>query len=104
MSVETVVEEVKKEVVEVVERVRVEIVDAEKLLLTKLENDFLKAQVELQQLSVRITHLQDVAKKVQTQFTEKTVELAKKYEVDLKEFFYNAVEQAFTKNTPQQGK
>ena len=107
----SVVEEVKQEVTKVteevkkeIERVRVDVTDAEKLFLTKLENDFLKAQVELQQLNQRMTHLQDVAKKTQEGFVAKTTELAKKYEVDLKEFFFNNIEQAFVKNPPTQGK
>jgi len=96
-----VVEEVKAEVKKVEERVRVDINDTEKLLVTRTENDFLKAQVEIQQLNARIVHLQDVAKKCGEKFTADTTALAKKYEVDLKNFYFNNIEQAFMKNHEQ---
>jgi hypothetical protein len=99
-AADAIVEEVKK----VDERVRVDITDSEKLFVTKLENDFLKAQVELQQLNQRMTHLQEVAKKAQEGFVAKTQEMAKKYEVDLKDFIFNSIEQAFVKNPQPQGR
>ena len=83
------------------ERTRVDVNDSEKLSVVKVENDFLKAQVEIQQLSQRITHLQDVAKKCGEKFVTLTTDLAKKYDVDLKDFGWNNVEQAFLK-VPEQ--
>jgi|SRR5579885_2820543 hypothetical protein len=93
-EVEKVVEEVKK----VEDRVRIDLEDGEKFVVTKLENDFLKAQVELQQIEARAKHLREVAQNVSKAYTTKLEELAKKYEISLKEFFYNAVETAFMKN------
>lgn len=90
-------EEVKK----VDERVRVDLEDGEKFLVTKLENDFLKAQVELQQLDGRAKQLREIAQNVSKAYTAKLEELAKKYAIDLKDFIYNAVETAFTKNPPK---
>lgn len=74
---------------------RVDITDVEKLVITKIENDFLKAQVELQQLDRRMVHLQDVAKKCGEKFTAETAALYKKYELDSSEYGFNNVEQAF---------
>lgn len=100
-AVQQEVAAIEQEVKKVEERVRVDITDAEKLVVTKFENDFLRTQVELQQLSQRMTHLQEVAKKAQDGFASATTEMAKKYEVDLKEFFFHGVELAFVKNPPQ---
>ena len=108
-AVETALSNVEKEVVaevkKVDQRTRVEISDAEKFFMSRTENDFLKAQVEIQQLSQRITHLQGVATKAQNSFVAKTEELAKKYEISLKEFVYNAVDSAFDRSpVPQEVK
>lgn len=100
-AVKNEVEKIEEKVAEVVKRARVDLTDTEKLLVTKIENDFLKAQVELQQLNQRMTHLQDVAKKCGEKFTAETISLAKKYAVDLKEFYFNNVEQAFMPNPEQ---
>jgi uncharacterized protein YpuA (DUF1002 family) len=112
MSVETVVEEVKNEVfaeatlepakvvAEVVktdDRVKQEVTDGEKFAMAQMENDFLKAQIEMQQISKRMEHLQEVTKKIQANFVAKTAEMAEAYSIDLEKFIYNSVEHAFTK-------
>jgi hypothetical protein len=96
-KVEGVVKEIKAETVKVDDRVKVEISDAEKFFMSRTENDFLKAQLEITQLSQRITHLQEVTKKASAAYTAKAEEMAKTYGVELKDFIYNAVENAFTK-------
>jgi hypothetical protein len=108
MSVETVIEEVKNEVVAVAEEVKAEVVktddrvkqevtDGEKFTMAQMENDFLKAQIEMQQISKRMEHLQEVTKKIQTNFVAKTKEMAEAYSIDLESYIYNSVEHAFTK-------
>lgn len=80
-----------------VEVTRIEITDAEKLAVVKLENDFLKNQMELSQLVKRHEQLQENAKKLTDGFNAKVKELTTKYVVDEKYFQFNMLEQAFTK-------
>lgn len=99
MLVEEKVEEVVEEVKKVEEVVRIDITDSEKLFVTKTENDFLKAQVEIHQLSQRISQLQEAAKTAQNAFTSKVTELEQKYSVDKTKLQFNMLEQAFTKKS-----
>jgi hypothetical protein len=116
----TVIEEVKQEVAKVEEkvaevvaevkkgddRIKIEIEATEKLALTKVENEYLKAQVEIQQLSNRIQQVQEAANKARTSYNAKMEELAKKYAFDIKKFVYNSVEEVIGKlpEAVQQGK
>jgi len=85
-----VVAEVKKEE----EKVRTEITDAEKLMLTKMENEFLKAQMEF-------NRLQSVLKNIQDTYPKKIEELAVKYSADVKDWFFDGVELVFKKKPTQ---
>lgn len=98
-AVETAVADVKSEVAKVDSRVRVDLTDAEKFVVSQLENTFLKAQVEAQQLQTRLADLDKQAQSVRQSFVNKTEELAKQYGVDLKDYIYNAMEFAFTKKS-----
>lgn len=85
-AVPAVVEEIKKAEV----AVRVDITDAEKLVIRTVENEYLKAQMEIRRLS-------DVAVNAQRQFTSTVESLVKKYAVDPVVHVFDAVELAFKK-------
>lgn len=110
MSVETVVEEVKQEVVKVAEEAKQEVgvvvtevkkvgsevvVEAkkltqelsaeEKLAIREVENAYLKAQMEIQRLS-------QITQKAQQDFTKNVENLAKKYALDSSRWVFDNVE------------
>jgi len=103
-----VVEEVKQEVQEVKQeaqvatenaiaeavketaKARIEVTDAEKLGLVRLENEFLKAQMEMRRL-------QDLIKNVQEVYPKQVEQLQKKYSIDPATHVYDAIQGAFVK-------
>lgn len=67
---------------------RVEVSDAEKVILIRMENEFLKTNSE-------ITRLQSVLKNVQEVYPAKLKELAAKYGVNLETHFFDGLELVF---------
>ncbi len=97
MPVETVVEEVKKEVVKVVEEVKTiaekvtqELSAEEKLVIREIENSYLKAQVE-------ITRLSAITQKAQSDFTTTVEQLTKSYAIDPAVWVFDNVKLQFTR-------
>ncbi len=97
MSVETVVEEVKQEVVKVIEeakavaeKVAQEISAEEKLVIREIENSYLKAQVE-------ITRLSQITQKAQSDFTKTVEDLTKRYAIDPSVWVFDNVKLQFTR-------
>jgi type IV secretory pathway VirB4 component len=79
---ETLVQEVKAEVVKVVEEVKAEVEKLvqelsaeEKLIIREIENEYLKAQIEINRLS-------QITQNAQKKFTETVESLTKRYAVD----------------------
>lgn len=70
--------------------VRVDITDAEKVVATKLENEFLKAEVE-------INRLKKIQENVSKQFPQFVESLVKKYAVNPVTHVFDNVELAFKK-------
>lgn len=68
----------------------VEISVEEKLNIRNLENEFLKANLEINNLQKRISQ-------IQSQFPAYVESLYKKYKVDVKKFNFNAITQVFEK-------
>jgi len=85
-EVATVVAEEKKYATET----RIEITDAENLLLTKMENQFLKIQMDIRRLN-------EEAKSISENFPKKVAELMKKYAINEATHVFNALEGAFIK-------
>lgn len=94
VKVEEVVKEVVEEVKKVEKRARVEVTDAEKYAATKIENDYLKVQMQMQQLSLQVKSYQD-------SYTKLMENLIKKYELTAEEYFFDGAEAVF-KLKPQQ--
>ena len=69
---------------------RVDISDAEKLVVLRMENEFLKAQQQ-------IAALQKQSEGIQKNFPEYIKTLASKYSVDLTTSLFDSVQGAFTK-------
>jgi type IV secretory pathway VirB4 component len=101
MSVETVVnaveaevvkvaEEVKAEVVKAVERFTQEITAEEKLVIREIENEYLKAQMEIQRLS-------QITQGAQKKFTDTVDSLVKKYAVSPAEWLFDNISLQFKK-------
>jgi type IV secretory pathway VirB4 component len=95
MNVETIVEEVKQEVVKVAEEVKAEVVKAvqelsaeEKLGIREIENEYLKAQIEINRLS-------QITQKAQKSFTDTVESLTKKYAVDPANWLFDNVSLTF---------
>lgn len=87
---EAIAEEVVAEVKKVAERIRVDINTEEKLAVRELENNFLKAQMEM-------TRLQGLIQQYQKSFTSNIEGLTKKYVINPAEFVFDSIELAFKK-------
>lgn len=97
MSVETVVEDVKQEVIQVVEEVKAvakkvapEISAEEKLVIREIENSYLKSQIEIQRLS-------QITQKAQADFTKTVEDLTKRYAIDPAQWLFDNVTLSFRK-------
>jgi hypothetical protein len=95
MSTGTVVEAVKQEVVKVAEEVKAEVVKAaqdinaeEKLVIREIENEYLKAQIEINRLS-------QITQNAQKNFTSTVEGLAKKYAMAPAEWVFDNVSLTF---------
>jgi len=99
MTVGTVVEEVKQEIVKVAEEVKAEVVKVvekatqelsaeEKLVIREIENEYLKAQIEINRLS-------QITQKAQKSFTDTVEGLVKKYAVSSAEWVFDNVSLTF---------
>lgn len=86
-----VVEAVKAEAVALEQKVRQEIASEEKVIITKMENEFLKAQMEIQRL-------QTIVSTTQKSYPEYIKNLAEKYSLNIAEWTFDAVELLFKKN------
>lgn len=89
-EVTTVAKEIVAAVETVEERLRVEISDAEKVVVLRQENQFL-------QLTTQARELQKQIENIQKNFPEYLKGLAVKYSVDLKEYAFNSIEGVFNK-------
>ena len=93
-DVKTAVEGVAKEIVAeaktVEQALRIEISDAEKVVVLRLENQFL-------QLTTQARELQKQIETIQKSFPDYLKGLATKYVVDLKEYAFNSIEGVFNK-------
>ena len=89
---EVVAEEkkVEGEVVAKAEEVMKDISAEEKLLLTKMENEFLKGQMELQRIQANVKRISEI-------YPKKVEELAVKYAIDLKTWAFDGMELVFRK-------
>jgi hypothetical protein len=87
---QAVTDEVKQEVAKVEEKIRIEISDAEKFMLTKMENEFLKAQMEVKRLT-------ELMQNIQKAFPTQVEELVKKYAIEPAKYTFDAIELAFKK-------
>jgi hypothetical protein len=92
MNAETAV---KQEVVEVAEEVKAEVVKAtqelgaeEKLVIREIENEYLKAQIEINRLS-------QITQNAQKRFTDTVENLVKKYAVSPAEWVFDNVSLTF---------
>lgn len=85
-EVKAVVDKAKKFATEA----KIKITDAENLALTKMENEFLKAQMDFRMI-------QDKIKAIQEAYPKQIAELVKKYTIDETTHIFNAIEGAFTK-------
>lgn len=92
-----VIEAVEAEVVKVAEEVKAEAVKLtqeltaeEKLGIRELENEYLKAQMEIQRLS-------QITQGAQKKFTETVDSLVKKYEVSPAEWVFDNLKLVFTR-------
>jgi hypothetical protein len=101
MSVETVVKAVEAEVVKVVEGVAAavkpevkklvqELTAEEKLAIREIENEYLKAQMEIQRIS-------QITQGAQKKFTDTVESLVKKYGVTPAEWVFDNVKLIFTR-------
>ena len=86
-----VVAEVKEVVAKVEEKLRQEITDAEKVIVTRMENEYLKATLELQRLQTQVST-------IQKNYPAYIESLAKKYGIEIKDFTFDAIELLFKKN------
>ena len=85
-----VVEEVKAEVVKVAEKVVQELSAEEKLYIREVENEYLKAQMEIQRLS-------QITQGAQKKFTDYVETLTKKYVISPVEFVFDNISLTFRK-------
>jgi hypothetical protein len=74
----------------IVAAVRIELTDAEKLVIRNVENEYLKAQMELQRLS-------SVTQNASRQFTNTVESYVKKYAIDPAVHVFDTVELVFKK-------
>lgn len=74
-----------------------EIDGEEKYKTRDIENDFLKAQVEIRQLQDRHNQLMELVKKTQTDFPKHIEEMAKKRNISLDDYVFNSVELKFVR-------
>ena len=84
------VKAVEAEVKKFATEARIAITAEENLVLTKLENVYLKDQMELRRL-------QDEVKAISEQYPKKVAELVKKYAINEGTHLFNAIEGAFVK-------
>jgi uncharacterized protein YeeX (DUF496 family) len=89
-AVTEVIKETEAKVEKIEQAIRVEISDAEKLVVRNLENEFLKAQMEMQRLTATL-------KNIQEQFPKLVDTYVKKYALDPAVYVFDAVELAFKK-------
>jgi len=87
---ETEAKKVEGEVVAKAEEVMKDISAEEKLLLTKMENEFLKGQMELQRIQANVKRISEI-------YPKKVEELAVKYAIDLKTWAFDGMELVFRK-------
>lgn len=90
-EVKEVVQEVETKAVALEQKVRQEIASEEKVIITKMENEFLKAQMEIQRL-------QTIVSTTQKSYPEYIKNLAEKYSLNIAEWTFDAVELLFKKN------
>lgn len=81
---------VEEKVVKFATEARIAVTADENLILTKMENTFLKGQMEMRRL-------QDEAKAIQEQYPKFVESLTKKYLIDPATHVFNAIEGAFVK-------
>lgn len=82
---------VEAEIVSVAQKIRQEIESEEKVIITKMENEFLKAQLEIQRLQTTVAT-------TQKSYPEYIKNLAEKYALNIAEWSFDAVELVFKKN------
>lgn len=86
----------------VVEKAFVELSDADKVLVSQIENSFLKIQLELHQHQSEIQRLQNLAKEIQNKFKTETETLFKKYNRTVESDILDVATFGFRKRTPQE--
>jgi ribosome recycling factor len=89
-EVKAAVAEVKEEVTKAVAKTTQELTAEEKLAIREIENEYLKAQIEINRLST-------ITQGAQKKFTSTVESLTKKYVVDPTEWVFDNVELLFRK-------
>jgi hypothetical protein len=93
-EVKAVAGEVVAEVEKVAERLKVEISDAEKVIVLRQENQFL-------QLTTQARELQKQIETIQKNFPEYIKGLATKYELEIKDYVFDSISGVFNKTVKQ---